>query len=81
MGYRTWDIEVDGNRHTIGVDHGFWSGKRIITLDGNVLEKSWKLVDTGSEHRFNVDGHLCILKIRNSPFHYDYELFLDGKLV
>jgi len=81
MAYRTWTIEVDGNNHTVAVEHGYWSGKRVITLDGNILEKSRKFWDTGSEHRFDVDGRPCILKIRNSPFHYDFELFLDGRLV
>lgn len=81
MGCKTWTIELDGKRHTIDLVHGFWSGRRIVRIDGNLIHDSRKFLDTGSEHRFDVDGHACILKIRNSPFHYDYELFIDGKMV
>lgn len=44
---KTWTIDVEGNRHSVGIEH----------------------------------GHPYILKIRHSPFRYDYEFFLDGKLV
>ncbi len=81
MACKTWTIEIDGNRHNVGIEHGFWSGKRVITLDGNTIERSCKLIDTGSEHRFDVDGQPCILKIRSSAFSFDYELFVDGRLV
>ena len=81
MGCKTWTIELDSKRHTIDLVHGFWSGRRVIRIDGNIIHKSWKFLDTGSEHRFDVAGHAYILKIRNSPFHYDYELFIDGKMV
>jgi hypothetical protein len=81
MGYRAWTIEHDGKRHTIEVDHGYWSGRRLIKVDAETIHTSRKWWDTGSEHRFDVEEHACILKIRNSPFHYDYELFVDGKMV
>ncbi len=78
---KTWAIDVDGHRHTIELRHGVWSGQRAIVLDGNTIEESGKLLDTGSEHRFDVDGHPCILKIRSSGFAFDYEFYVDGKLV
>jgi hypothetical protein len=80
---KTWTIDVDGRQHVVELRHGVLFGKRAITLDGNEieLEKSGDLIDTGSEHRFDVDGHACILKIRSSGLSFDYELFVDGKLV
>lgn len=81
MGQRSWTFATEGGQHTVQVEHGYWSGKRTITLDGNAVHKSTKFWDTGSEHRFDAGGKPCVLKIRNSPFHYDYELFVDGKLV
>ena len=81
MGQRSWTFQGYDAQHTVKVKHGYWSGKRTVTLDGIVIHESRKLWDTGSEHRFDAGGKPCVLKIRNSPFHYDYELFVDGKLV
>ena len=81
MRQRSWTFQDDEGKHTVKVEHGYWSGKRIITLDGVVIHESRKFWDTGSEHRFDAAGRPCVLKIRNSPFHYDYELFVDGRLV
>jgi hypothetical protein len=78
---KTWTIEVDGRRHSVELRHGVWSGQRAVILDGNTIEESGQLFDTGSEHRFEVEGHPCILKIRSSVLSFDYELYLDGKLV
>ncbi|MBN2138392.1 MAG: hypothetical protein JW720_11350 [Sedimentisphaerales bacterium] len=80
---KTWTLDVNGRQHIVELQHGLIFGKRAITLDGSEieLEKSGNLIDTGSEHRFDVDGHACILKIRSSGLTFDYELFLDGKLV
>jgi hypothetical protein len=63
---KTWAIDVEGHRHVVDLQHGVWSGKRAITLDGNTIDEAQNLLDTGSEHRFDVDGHPCILKIRSS---------------
>ena len=81
MGQRTWTFQGDGVAHTVRIVHGYWSGKRSITLDGAVIHESTKFWDTGTEHRFDAGERPCVLKIRNSPFHYDYDLFVDGKLV
>ena len=48
MAYRSWTIELDGDRHNVGMEHGFWSGKRAIALDGETVERSCKFIDTGS---------------------------------
>lgn len=81
MGYRAWTMDLEGETHRVEVGHGFWSGKRSIRVNGELVHESRRFWDTGSEHRFEVGDHACVLKIRNSPFHYDYELFVDGKLV
>ena len=78
---KTWTIDVDGHQHVVEVRHNIWLGNRAIILDGNTIEKSLKLVDAGSEHRFDLDGHPCVLKIRGLEIFFDYELYVDGKLV
>ena len=63
------------------VANATYISNRVITVDGQVVERSEKPFDTGSEHRFEVDGHPCILRIRHQLIGYEYELWVDGKLV
>lgn len=75
-----WRIEAP-KAHNISVVHGFWSGKAIIRVDNQeVFHRSGKLWDTGLEHRFEVDGVPCIVRIIHRLFSYTYELWVDGKL-
>ncbi len=76
-----WQIDAHGE-HTVSVEHGFWSGKVIIRVDNaEIFQRSSKLWDTGMEHRFDIGGVPCIVRIICRPFGYTYELWVDGKLV
>ncbi|MEH1997116.1 hypothetical protein, partial [Nostoc sp.] len=61
------------------------SEKLLIKVDGQLVEESQKLFDTGSEHRFDVNGNSCILRIRPGALGgltgFEFELFVDGCLV
>ena len=73
---------LDDGRHVVELEHGYWSGKRVIRVDGKLLEVSRKLLDTGSEHYFELNGHPGLIRIRIiSGLIPEYELFLDGRLV
>ncbi len=80
MKTQEWHIEHP-KKHVVRVEHGFWSGRAAIRLDHNeIFRRGVKLFDTGFEHRFAIDGLPCILRVINRPFHYTYELWVDGKL-
>ena len=85
MAHKSWVFDVCGSNHIVELDHGYWSGKRKVKVDGMPVEKSWKLIDTGTEHRFQVDGTNCVLRIRPGTlgglFGFDHELFVDGWVV
>ena len=81
MAHKVWIIGESAGKHVIELEHGFWSGNRVIKVDGQEIHRSKKLWDTGTEHRFKVASQDCIVRIRNSPFSFQYELFVDGKLV
>ena len=85
MANKTWIFELEDGRHVVEIEHGYWSGKRIIKVDGKQVEVSGKIIDTGSEHRFEISGHKCILRIRPGTlgglFGFEFELFLDGRLI
>ena len=45
-----------------------------------VFRRSGKLWDNGLEHRFDIDGVPCIVRIILRVLSYSYELWVDGKL-
>jgi len=75
-----WHI-AEPKPHTVSVEHGFWSGKAIICVDNQeIFRRTGKLWDTGLEHRFDIDGVPCIVRIIHRFLSYSYELWVDGKL-
>ena len=67
--------------HIVRLDHGFWLSDTVIYVDDNeIFRRSGKFWDTGLEHRFNIDGIPCIIRIIFRTFIYTYELWVDGKL-
>jgi hypothetical protein len=82
MTKKAWTFQIDGTQNTVELEHGVWSRDRTITVNGQVIERSKpnKFFETGSEHRFEVRGCACILRIRIT-FDFEYELFVDGRLV
>lgn len=81
MATKVWTFELDGVRQVVEVEHGWWGGKRIIKLNGKEIDRERKVFDTGTEHRFKIDSHECQLRIRTIFDHFEYELFIDGKLI
>ncbi|MGY5732396.1 hypothetical protein [Vibrio chemaguriensis] len=80
MGRSVWDFAIS-EPHVVSVEHGFFSGKAVIRLDGEVIfKRKSKFFDTGHEHRFTVDEKKCIVRIIARTFHFTYELWVDGKL-
>jgi FAIM1 (Fas apoptotic inhibitory molecule) protein len=81
MTTKRWDFrDEDLRRYTVELEHGFWSGKRVITVNGRevVREKKMFGFDPGSEHGFEIDGHAALLRIRSQGVGYAYELYVDG---
>ena len=67
---------------TVRVEH--WrvlSGKARVLVDGEeifIRPLSW--YDTGFEHRFELNGKPAIVRALYRTWHYEYELWIDGKL-
>jgi hypothetical protein len=63
MAVRQWRLDIPGP-HTVVLEHGFWSGKCRLSVDGTLIEeRSGKLWDTGWEHRFELSGVPCIARV------------------
>lgn len=77
MAHRTWVIDIEGNQHTVELAQGWWSGSRRIWVDGELIEKSRKLIDSGSIHLFTIDGHPCELLITTNGLTFGFHLLVD----
>lgn len=78
MTTKTWNFELDGFKHTVVLEHGYFSGKRKIRVDGKMVEESKKLFDMGSDHIFAVAGHTCSIHIRTNWVTFYYDFAIDG---
>jgi hypothetical protein len=84
MARKVWTFEIEDGRHTVELEHGYWSGKRIIRMDGKVVQQTGKiahLFDAGSEHRFLAGEHSFVIYIRPSLIHFQYDLAINGHSV
>jgi len=64
--------------YTIKLTHTKLTGLRKITVNNEVLHRSHKFFDTGSEHVFNVGPLPARLVIKHELGGFRYELTMDG---
>ena len=78
---REWSVKLD-TQHAVRVEHhSAISGRVVILVDGReAYRRRSKFWDLGLEHRFQLDGKPCLLRIRLVTWHYEYELWVDGRL-
>lgn len=84
MAYKAWKFELEGQSHIVELEHGYWSGRRLIRIDGQVTDRRVKFCDTGSSHRFEISGHECVVRVVyrwSKPLSFSYECTIDGELV
>ena len=80
MSVREWSIGT-AKPHVVRVQHWRLSGAARITLDGETIyQRGLKWWDTGFEHRFELEGLPCIVRALYRTWHYEYELWVNGKL-
>jgi hypothetical protein len=79
MAQRSWAFELGGRRHVVEIEHGGPLGRRIIRVDGQVVEDSSKFWDTGSSYPLTIGEHECVLTIERQLINYRYRLSVDGR--
>ena len=82
MASRVWRIE-EPSPHVVRVEHGYWSGRVKIWLDGELIyQRDFTLVDYGLDYGFEVDGGEVEVRITcHLLCYYRYHLWLDGEVV
>jgi hypothetical protein len=81
MASKDWTFRLEDAEHTVHVDHNYWSGKRTVLVDGNVVVNETKFLDLISDYPFDVSGHRGLLAIRTNGLTYNYDFAIDGKSV
>ena len=81
MAKKRWAFKLDNADHSVELEHGWWSGKREIIIDGVPWESSTKFFDTGSVHHFKISEVPCVLHIKNKVFTFQYDFYVNGKLM
>jgi hypothetical protein len=80
-----WLFKLRDGEHSVELDHGYFSGKRIIRLDGRIIEQAFSrrhlVFDTGSVHSFKINDHECELYIQTDGATFNYQLLVDDIIV
>ena len=81
MANRLWTVPLGGETYAVAITHGYFSGKRRITVnDQVVVDIKSNLVDFGSEHPIQLGSQEAIVIIRPG-LTFKFDLFIDGKSV
>lgn len=80
MAKKNWSINLEDGEHKIELEHGYFSGKRIIKLDNKVIEHiHYNFFDAGSKHEFKINEHYCIVLIKMiAGIKFSYDLIVDN---
>ena len=81
MAKKTWAFEIEGEEHTVELEHKAFSGRRIIRVDGNLLENHSELLDVGKQYPFQIGGHEGVVHVQTNGFTFNYDLSIDGRSV
>lgn len=79
MERKRWTVDIEGNRHTVELEHR--PNRGSIRLDGRLIER-WKLSEDGDTHHpFRIGGRCCAVHVRFDAEEraYRYDLSVEGK--
>jgi hypothetical protein len=87
MSRRTFHLTLDGQVRKVQVEHGYWSGRRVVRVDGlevlrvepRSLRERDDLWQTSTEHPFEIGAHHLVLRVRPGVLTYDIDLIVDGR--
>jgi hypothetical protein len=83
MGKKIWNVTVDSKSHEVVLNHGYWSGKRQVFVDGNEVQlpvnKSRMLLDFGNTLPFEVAGKNYEIQIKTNGITFSYHLHEQGQ--
>lgn len=87
MATKRWQITLDGRPHEVVLEHGYFSARRRIIVDGREVAdirpgplRAVRLWNTITEHPFAIDGHTGAVRVDPSnALTYQFDLIVDGR--
>lgn len=76
MTTKVWQISLDGKVHEIKLEHGYFSGKRVILLDGIEIYSGSRFIDYCGMYPFTIDNIPCSVRIQTNGITFTYDLFV-----
>jgi hypothetical protein len=80
----TWILDIGQGRHTVTLDYGVWSGSRVLTVDGVIVNSHGKVLNLWSEQAFDIGTsrfHLTTRPARRRPWSLIVELHNAGRVI
>lgn len=79
MTTRRWTFRGERDLYDVELVHGWFTGKRKLSVNGRVLLETTTFLDGGSHHDFELEGRACALDITcPTGISYRYALTVDG---
>ena len=65
MPKKSWTIQLEDGMHTVEMDHNLFSNKRMIRVDGQVVEQGkFSTFDFGGDSPFSIGERQAVLHMR-----------------
>ena len=82
MAKRRWEISLPDGRHSVELEHGYFTGRRKLTVDGvTTTQSGGALRDQSGMFPFRVGNSVAQLRIATNGLRYDYDVVVDGRSV
>lgn len=78
MGRHRWTFRGERGLHVVELEHGWFTGKRRLVVDGATIVDTTFFLDGGSDHAFEVEGRKCLVAISTNGLTYRRVLTVDG---
>ena len=82
MTNKTWNFKLDGEIHSVSIEHSPDMKYRDIRLDGMPVAGRRSKINS-NDYTFDIGGHFCIAQIRlvgeGEGFTFTYDLLIDGR--
>jgi hypothetical protein len=80
MARRVWDVLLHNRTHRIKFEHGYFTGRCQLAVDGEPIPvRPHGVIDLGGEHPFEIDGVPCEVVITSNGLTFQYHLVVDGE--
>jgi hypothetical protein len=82
VAHRRWEFDLEDRRHVVEFEHGYFTGKRKITIDETTtVERGRPFMDHSGQYPIRLEGHGAAIWISTNGFTYSYDLVVDGRSI